>query len=72
MTFLQQKDQKKKPKNPFMPQVAAKVNILVFHACFLKTLKIHWSHVLLFQNKTTQKKNEDQNIGAGSDVAEVL
>lgn len=40
-----QKDQKKKPKNPFMPQVAAK-------------------------NKTTQKKNEDQNIGAGSDVAE--
>nr|CAQ14467.1 putative novel protein [Danio rerio] len=42
-----QKGQKKKPKNPFMPQVAAK-------------------------NKTTQKKNEDQNIGAGSVVAEVL
>lgn len=40
-----QKGQKKKPKNPFMPQVAAK-------------------------NKTTQKKNEDQNIGAGSVVAE--
>ncbi|XP_056334840.1 apolipoprotein L1 isoform X2 [Danio aesculapii] len=40
-----QKGQKKKPKNPFMPQIAAK-------------------------NKTTQKKNEDQNIGAGSDVAE--
>ncbi|XP_042574593.1 apolipoprotein L1 isoform X1 [Cyprinus carpio] len=40
-----QKGQKKKPRNPFMPQVAAK-------------------------NKTTQKKNENQNGDSGSDLAE--
>ncbi|KAF4117546.1 hypothetical protein G5714_002099 [Onychostoma macrolepis] len=40
-----QKGQKKKPRNPFMPQVAAK-------------------------NKTTQKKNGNQNGDSGSDLAE--
>ncbi|KAI2667745.1 Apolipoprotein L6 [Labeo rohita] len=40
-----QKAQKKKPRNPFMPQVAAK-------------------------NKTTPKKNENQNEDSGSDLAE--
>lgn len=35
MTFSQQKGQKKKPKNPFMPQTAAKVNKYFFMVFFL-------------------------------------
>lgn len=79
MTFSQQKGQKKKPKNPFMPQVVPKVNkYFSFLRFYMLTVVIQWNHVLLLQNKTTQKKSGNQNggggggSGSGSDLAEVL
>lgn len=42
-----------------------------FHVYFFNMLTVA-HHLLLFQNKTTQKKNENQNGDSGSDLAEVL